>query len=159
MKNGVGWIALSCIGAMLMLQAPRVRAADMIGRCEVTGQKGQYSFNPMIPGQLTVRANLPSPGWWNGDTPDAVKDGFEYCMAANMAYRLGVDNVAQILDADRCTVAIGDDHVAELRGVEQLIVGVDRKALLVVFQNALRPVDGRADQRGTHILETDATGR
>jgi polar amino acid transport system substrate-binding protein len=83
----------------MALQAPRAGAVDMIGNCEVTGQKGQYSFNPMIPGQLTVRANLPSPGWWNGDTPDAVKDGFEYCMAANMAYRLGVDNVAVVYAA------------------------------------------------------------
>ena len=71
----------------------------MIGNCEVTGQKGAYSFTPMIPGQLTVRANLPSPGWWNGDTPDAVKDGFEYCMAANIAYRTGLDKVVVVYAA------------------------------------------------------------
>src|SRR4029077_18367721 len=70
-----------------------------IGNCEVTGQKGAYSFTPMIPGQLTVRANLPSPGWWNGDTPDAVKDGFEYCMAANIAYRTGLDKVVVVYAA------------------------------------------------------------
>jgi polar amino acid transport system substrate-binding protein len=99
MKNRVRRILWSCVGTILALQAPRAGAMDMIGNCEVTGQKGQYSFNPMIPGQLTVRANLPSPGWWNGDTPDAVKDGFEYCMAANMAYRLGVDNVAVVYAA------------------------------------------------------------
>ncbi len=58
-----------------------------------------YSFPPMIPGQLTVRANLPSPGWWNGDTPDAVKDGFAYCMAANIAYRTGLDKVVVVYAA------------------------------------------------------------
>jgi polar amino acid transport system substrate-binding protein len=68
-------------------------AAAMIGNCEVTGQRGEYSIKPLIPGQLTVRANLPSPGWWNGDTPQSVKDGFEYCMAANIAWRLGLDKV------------------------------------------------------------------
>jgi polar amino acid transport system substrate-binding protein len=67
--------------------------AEMIGKCEVTGQKGAYQITPMAAGQLTVRANLPAPGWWNGDTPDAVKDGYEYCMAANIAYRAGLDKV------------------------------------------------------------------
>src|SRR5215470_4278061 len=85
------------VASILVLHVAAV--AETIGSCDVTGQKGQYSFTPMIPGQLTVRANLPSPGWWNGDTPDAVKDGFEYCMAANMAYRLGVDQIAVVFAA------------------------------------------------------------
>jgi polar amino acid transport system substrate-binding protein len=89
--------AAMALGVMLAaLCLPRPSAAEMIGNCEVTGQKGAYSFTPMIPGQLTVRANLPSPGWWNGDTPDAVKDGFEYCMAANIAYRTGLDKVVVV---------------------------------------------------------------
>jgi polar amino acid transport system substrate-binding protein len=80
--------------ALLMLGvAGPAAAAEMIGKCEVTGQKGAYQITPMNPGQLTVRANLPAPGWWNGDTPDTVKDGFEYCMAANIAYRAGIDKV------------------------------------------------------------------
>lgn len=74
-------------------------AAEMIGKCEVTGQKGAYHITPMVPGQLTVRANLPSPGWWNGDTPSMVKDGFEYCMAADIAYRAGLDKVVVVLAA------------------------------------------------------------
>ncbi len=53
----------------------------------------------MVPGQLTVRANLPAPGWWNGDTPGAVKDGYEYCMAADIAYRAGLDKVIVVLAA------------------------------------------------------------
>jgi polar amino acid transport system substrate-binding protein len=92
--------ALAALGALAVLCClPRVVAAETIGNCEVTGQKGAYSFSPMIPGQLTVRANLPSPGWWNGDTPDAVKDGFEYCMAANIAYRTGLDKVVVVYAA------------------------------------------------------------
>lgn len=85
------------IGAALLVARPA--AAEMIGNCEVTGQKGAYQIKPMVPGQLTVRANLPSPGWWNGDTPDAVGDGFEYCMAANIAYRAGLEKVAVVYAA------------------------------------------------------------
>ena len=44
-------------------------------------------------GQLTVQVHLPAPGWWNGDRPDEIADGFEYCLAANIAHRLGLDRV------------------------------------------------------------------
>src|SRR5262245_7094668 len=71
-------------------------AADMIGNCELIGEKGQFSMTPAVPGQLTVEVNLPAPGFWNGDTPETIKDGFEYCMAANMAHRLGLDKVGVV---------------------------------------------------------------
>lgn len=78
---------------LLALLVSPVSAADMIGNCEVTGTKGSMPFKPVKAGQLTVQVNLPAPGWWNGDAPDQVKDGFEYCMAANIAYRGGLDKV------------------------------------------------------------------
>ena len=71
-------------------------AADMIGNCELYGQKGAAAMTPAIPGQLTVEVNLPAPGFWNGDTPETIKDGFEYCMAANIANRLGLDKVGVV---------------------------------------------------------------
>jgi polar amino acid transport system substrate-binding protein len=74
-------------------------AAGKFGNCTVTGQKGMVHITPLIPGQLTVRANLPSPGWWNGDTPDSIKDGYEYCMAADIAYRAGLDKLAVVTAA------------------------------------------------------------
>jgi polar amino acid transport system substrate-binding protein len=40
-----------------------------------------------------VQAHLPAPAWWNGDVPDRIAGGFEYCLAANIAYRLGLDRV------------------------------------------------------------------
>ena len=78
------------------LVAPTVLAADMIGNCELFGQKGQFSMKPAIPDQLTVEVNLPAAGFWNGDTPETIQDGFEYCMAANIAHRLGLDKVGVV---------------------------------------------------------------
>jgi polar amino acid transport system substrate-binding protein len=88
-----GGVALA---AVLLALAPArpAAAADMIGNCEVTGQKGAFPLTPAKAGQLTVEVNLPAPGWWNGDTPDTIEDGYEYCMAANIAYRAGLDKVA-----------------------------------------------------------------
>ena len=84
--------SLALAGIVLTLAQPA--AADMIGNCEMTGQKGAFPFTPAVAGQFTVEVNLPAPGWWNGDTPETIKDGYEYCMAANIAWRGGLDKVA-----------------------------------------------------------------
>jgi polar amino acid transport system substrate-binding protein len=69
-------------------------AADMIGNCEMSGAKGSHPVaNPFKPGQVTVAVSLPAPIWWNGDTPESIKDGMEYCMAAEMAWRAGYDKL------------------------------------------------------------------
>ena len=91
-------IAIRYSGAVFALAISIVsgaapNAADMIGDCELSGQKGQFAMTPAVPGQLTVQVNLPAPGFWNGDTPDTIKDGFEYCMAAEIAHRIGLDKV------------------------------------------------------------------
>lgn len=93
--NGRMFGALA-LAASVALGAAQAQAADMIGNCEVTGTKGQFSITPAVPGQLTVEVNLPAPGFWNGDTPETIKDGFEYCMAAEMAHRLGLDKVGVV---------------------------------------------------------------
>lgn len=80
-------------GLVLLLGLASRAAAAGYGNCEVTGVKGAYHIAPVVPGQLTVEVSLPEPGWYNGDTPDTIKDGYEYCMAANIAYRTGLDNV------------------------------------------------------------------
>ena len=77
------------------LAGPAV-AQTRIGDCTVSGQKGAYPIKPAIRGQLTVETGLPAPGWWNGESPDTITDGFEYCMAANIAYRGGLDKVAVV---------------------------------------------------------------
>lgn len=63
------------------------------GDCEISGRYGEFHLSPMTAGALTVKTTLPAPGWWNGDTPDSIKSGYEYCMAANIAYRSGLDRV------------------------------------------------------------------
>ena len=73
-------------------------AADMMGNCEMTGQKGSSQIKPAVAGQLTAEVSLPAPGWYNGDTPEAIKDGYEYCMGAIIAYRAGLPKV-QVVNA------------------------------------------------------------
>jgi polar amino acid transport system substrate-binding protein len=82
---------LACATALTCASTPAM--AQTYGDCIITGKKGSMPLKPLIPGQLTVEVTLPAPGWWNGDTPETIKDGYEYCMAANIAWRAGLDKV------------------------------------------------------------------
>ena len=87
--SGVG-LALAALAAFAIPAA----AADMIGNCEMIGAKGTLAVAaPFKAGQLTVAVSLPAPVWWNGDTPETIKDGMEYCLAANIAWRAGYDKL------------------------------------------------------------------
>jgi polar amino acid transport system substrate-binding protein len=63
------------------------------GDCPVSGTRGEFRLSPETAGALTVKTTLPAPGWWNGTTPQSVRSGYEYCMAANIAHRSGLDRV------------------------------------------------------------------
>jgi len=90
------YLAVPGVALLLLLLgnfASRALAAPDYGNCKVSGQRRSVKLVTLVPGALSVRPDLPAPGWWNGDSPDTIKDGFEYCMAANMAYRAGLDRV------------------------------------------------------------------
>lgn len=88
--SGVRLVLLSVL--LCSFSRPAAAAPDY-GNCKVSGQRGSVKLVTLVPGALSVRPDLPAPGWWNGELPDTIKDGFEYCMAANMAYRAGLDRV------------------------------------------------------------------
>src|SRR6478672_1666812 len=63
------------------------------GDCKVTSKKNSISLKPVSSGTLTVETTLPAQGWWNGTTPESIKSGYEYCMAANLANMAGLSSV------------------------------------------------------------------
>jgi polar amino acid transport system substrate-binding protein len=63
------------------------------GECKVYGDSGTIKLDPTKAGTLTVQTNLPSPGWWKGDTPESIVGGYEFCLAANIAHRAGLENL------------------------------------------------------------------
>lgn len=63
------------------------------GDCKVTSKKNSISLKPVSSGTLTVETTLPAQGWWNGTTPESIKSGYEYCMAANLANMAGLKSV------------------------------------------------------------------
>ena len=74
------------------LPAPAVRRHDRQLRTD-RAEGLDPDRHPAKAGQLTVEVSLPAPIWWNGDTPETIKDGMEYCMAAEIAWRAGYDKL------------------------------------------------------------------
>jgi len=68
-------------------------AAGSFGDCQVTGKAGQYELDTVKDGVLTIKADVPSVGWWDGNTVDDIKSGYEYCMAAEIAQRSGLKSI------------------------------------------------------------------
>lgn len=90
------FLAAAALAALAQFSMP-AQAANMIGNCEVVGEKGSIPIDkPAKAGQLTVEVSLPAPIWWNGDTPESIKDGMEYCLAAEIAWRAGYDKMEVI---------------------------------------------------------------
>jgi len=114
--------------AMTLAAAPIASAADMIGNCELTGEKGSIPLTPAVAGQLTVETSLPAPGWWNGDTPETIADGYEYCMAANIAHRAGFDKLEVVNVAWDALVA-GQTKEFDL-SLSQISITEDRKKVV-----------------------------
>ncbi len=104
-------------------------AADMIGNCELSGAKGSIPIAaPAKAGQLTVQVSLPAPIWWNGDTPEAIKDGMEYCMAAEIAWRAGYDKM-EVVNVSWDPLVAGQTSGYDLT-LSQVSITDDRKKVV-----------------------------
>jgi polar amino acid transport system substrate-binding protein len=81
---------------------PAAGGAMMMGKCEVTGKAGSIKLKPVVADALTIQTSLPAPGWFNGDDPAKIEDGYEYCMAAEIAHRAGLKKVVLVsVDSDQ----------------------------------------------------------
>ncbi|MET1026109.1 MAG: ABC transporter substrate-binding protein [Dongiaceae bacterium] len=147
-----GKAALAAACLVLFLIRPALADMNMIGNCEVTGEKGSIPLTPAKPGQLTVEVNLPAPGWWNGDTPEAIKDGYEYCMAANIAWRAGFEKVAVVNVAWDALVA-GQTKDFDL-ALSEISITEERKKVVDFSVPYFNSDIGILVKKGTKIDET-----
>lgn len=81
------------LGLILVALSSAAVATEGYGDCKLYGKQDTAHITPAIPGQFTVLVNLPAVGEFNGYTPDSITSGREFCMAVNIAYRLGLDKV------------------------------------------------------------------
>jgi polar amino acid transport system substrate-binding protein len=143
-------------------------AMDMIGNCELSGAKGSIPIaTPAKAGQLTVQTSLPSPTWWNGDTPEAIKDGMEYCMAAEIAWRAGYDKL-EVVNVGWDPLVAGQTSGYDLT-LAQVSITDDRKKVvdfsipyfssdIGVLTSADAPVDATSVKTAKVGLQQATTG-
>ena len=81
------------LGSMMAMVGTAATAAEGYGECKLYGKQGTEHVTPAVPGQFTVIINLPAVAEFNGDTPETITSGREFCMAVNIAHRLGLDKV------------------------------------------------------------------
>lgn len=72
---------------------PAAAAGDQFENCHLTGEAGEFHLKTVKPDVLTIKADLPSAGWWNGDTVESIDDGYEFCLAAEIAHLSGLERV------------------------------------------------------------------
>jgi polar amino acid transport system substrate-binding protein len=85
--------ALAACGSSGSSTTTSAGGATKIGNCDITSKPNSINVKPVKSGTLTVETTLPAQGWWNGTTPDSIKDGYEYCMAAELANMAGLSSV------------------------------------------------------------------
>jgi ABC-type amino acid transport substrate-binding protein len=124
-------------------------AASDYGNCDVSGERGSVKLATLVPGALSVRATLPAPGWWNGDSPDTIKDGFEYCMAANMAYRAGLDRVI-VVNRSFAQVIAGQAKGFDI-ALSEITITEERKKVLNFTEPYFNSDQGILVKAGTHV--------
>ncbi|WP_168929782.1 ABC transporter substrate-binding protein [Nocardioides sp. GY 10127] len=71
-------------------------AGGSYGDCTPVGTFGEYSLDTVTDDTLTIKADLPSTGWFDGDTVEDIDSGYEYCLAADIAYQAGLSSVTLI---------------------------------------------------------------
>jgi polar amino acid transport system substrate-binding protein len=129
-------------------------SAGKFGNCEITSKKGSLgSFKLTKSGELTVATNLPAPGYWNGAGENDQKEGLEYCMAADMANRLGLDKVT-VKNVDFTALQAGQVEGFDI-GLSQVTINDDRKKV-VAFSNPYFTSDqGLMVNKGTTVKTMD----
>ena len=124
------------------------------GDCEITVDKGTLGEVQLTnDGELTVATNLPAPGFWNGDDPDSVNGGFEYCMAADIATSLGLDKV-KVVNVSFDALVAGQTAGFDI-ALSQVTI-TDERAKVVDFSTPYFSADqGVMVNKGTSVANMD----
>jgi polar amino acid transport system substrate-binding protein len=152
----------------VLAMAGAASAANMIDNCEVTGEKGSMKIDaPAQPGQLTLETNLPAPIWYNGDTPELIKDGMEYCMGAEIAWRAGFDKV-KLVPVEWDAMIAGQTHDFDM-AMSEISITDERKKVhdfsipyfssdIGVLTKADAPVDATTIKKARIGVQQATTG-
>jgi len=127
------------------------------GNCKITSKADSIKLTPATPDTLTVETTLPAPGWWNGTTPESIKDGYEYCMAAELANMAGLSKLV-IKNVSFDQLVAGHTNDFDLALAEITIT--DERAKVVDFSTPYFESNiGVLVQKGADVTEDNITSK
>ena len=94
------------------------------GACSSGEQAAAPTFSTKEPGVLVVAADLPVPGFWEGDDPKAVDAGYEWGLADALADRF--DLRLEVIDRPFDQIVSGDLGAADV-GIAQASITDERR--------------------------------
>lgn len=148
-KRWYALVGLVAVGAVALFGVQAQTNTVKIGDCELYGKRGEFKLNPVTPGVLTVQTNLPAPGWWNGDTPETIKSGYEYCLAANIAHRAGLNQV-KIVNVSFDALVAGQTKAFDL-ALSQVTITAERKKVVDFSPAYFSSDQGLLVRKGTKV--------
>jgi polar amino acid transport system substrate-binding protein len=103
--------------------------AAKFGTCEITSTPGSLNGVKLVKGgTLTVATSLVAPGYWNGASETDQTEGLEYCMAGDIANRLGLTKLA-VKNVDFAALQAGQVSGFDI-ALSQITINEDRKKVV-----------------------------
>ncbi|MFS0894209.1 ABC transporter substrate-binding protein [Microbacterium sp. 179-I 3D3 NHS] len=163
MRNTALALIPAALATMLVLSGCSTPASDAAdgptgnpasyGDCDVTGKKGEYSLDTLTENTLLVKADLPSPGWYNGDTVKDIRSGFDFCLLVNIAHRAGIDDITlQNSSFDGLVAGKAGDMDLSLN---QITITEERKKVMDFSDPYFQSTAGVLVKKGADVTEDD----
>lgn len=121
------------------------------GDCHPTGTKGQYKLKTLTPDTLLMKADLPSPGWYNGDKVEKIRSGFDFCLLVDIAYRAGISNV-KLVEASFDGLVAGKAGDMDL-SINQITITDARKKVMDFSAPYYQSTAGILVKEGANVTE------
>jgi polar amino acid transport system substrate-binding protein len=128
-------------------------SSDVTSACGEIKVDKVDGFAPIKSGTLTVVTSLPGPGFWNGDSPEKLTSGYEFCIAQAMKQAFGLDKLAvrnENFDAI-VTGAVKDYDIA----LSQVTITDDRAKVVSFSEPYFESQQGILTNKGTTVTNVD----
>jgi polar amino acid transport system substrate-binding protein len=147
--------ALAVAGTLLLAACGDDDGGDAGGGGGVSEVCGELTvepvegFTPIEDGTLTLVTSLPGPGFFNGDTPETIDSGYEYCMGQAMLEAFGLDELVVRNESfdSIVTGAVQDYDVA----LSQITITPEREQVVDFSEPYFESQQGILVQSGTEI--------
>src|SRR3954471_18329832 len=131
--------------------------AGSYGDCDIKSKPNTIKLTPAKSGTLTVETTLPAQGWWNGTTPESIKSGYEYCMAAELANMAGLSSVT-VKNVSFAQLVAGRTNTFDI-ALAEISITDERKKVVDFSTPYFDSNIGVLIQKGADVTEDNITSK